>query len=127
MRKFCVVLRSFCHSCLLYTFYCHPSPPSILIHFSSLHLAIRFLVCLSGLLFLISYIILFWEIYFLPCPTTTIYVGLMYLLQWDFKKLHTYLYKLISFSFVFYCHTGPKILLYIFLPKKVDFLCISLC
>ena len=30
MRQFLVVLRSFCHSSLLHTFPCHPSPPTIL-------------------------------------------------------------------------------------------------
>ena len=55
MRRFLAVLRSFFHSSLLYTFSCHPSPPTILPF--SLHLPIYFLVYLSFLLFPNSYII----------------------------------------------------------------------
>jgi hypothetical protein len=65
LRQFLAVHRSFFHSSLLCTF-----PATLLhqlfIHPLSPHLAVYFLVCLSILLFSYSYIILFWEFYFLP-------------------------------------------------------------
>jgi len=64
MRRSLAFLRSFFHSSLWCTFSCHPSPPTILP--SSLNLAIYFLVYLSNLSFQNSYIIPFWEFYFLP-------------------------------------------------------------
>jgi len=83
MRRFLAVLRSFFHSSLLCTFSCHPSPPTIF-HPLSPHLAVHFLVYLSTLLFPISYIIPFWEFYFLPfsvhSQTNVIYLTLLSLL-----------------------------------------------
>jgi len=65
MRRFLAILRIFFHFSLLCTFSCHTSPPTILPSslISSCHF---FLVYLSILLFPNSYIILFWEFYFLP-------------------------------------------------------------
>ena len=65
MWWFLAVLRSFFHSSLLCTFSGHPSPPTNLPSSltSSCHL---FLGYLSVLLFPNSYIIPFWEYYFLP-------------------------------------------------------------
>ena len=60
---------------LLHQLFFHPLSP---------HLAIYFLVCLSIFLFPNSYIILFWEFYFLPfsvhAQTTVIYLTLLSLL-----------------------------------------------
>ena len=81
MRRFLAVLRSFFHSCQLCTFSCHPSPPTILPSSvtSSCHL---FLGILSTLLFPNSYIIPFWESYFLPfsvhAQTNIIYLTLFH-------------------------------------------------
>jgi hypothetical protein len=65
MRWFLAVLRSFFHSSLLYTF---PSTlfHHLLFHPPSFQLTIYFLVSLSASLFANSYVILFWEFYFLP-------------------------------------------------------------
>ena len=66
IRRFLAVLRSFFHSSLLCTFSCHPSPPTI--HPSSLtsscHLFLG--VHLNFFTPQNSYIIPFWEFYFLP-------------------------------------------------------------
>ena len=60
---------------LLHQLFVHPLSP---------HLAIYFVVCLSVLLFPNSYIILFWELYFLPfsvhAQTNVIYLTLLFLL-----------------------------------------------
>ena len=81
MRWFLAVLGSFFHSSLLCTFSCHSSPPTILP--SSLHLAICFLVYCS-IFFPNSYIIPFWEFYFLPfsvhAQTNVIYLTWLSLL-----------------------------------------------
>ena len=70
MRQFLAVLCSFFYSSLLYTFCCHPSPST------------------SILLFPNSYIILFWEFYYLPfsvhAHTNVIYLTLLSLSQWVF-------------------------------------------
>jgi hypothetical protein len=78
-----------CHSQELFPFLpviCFSLPP-ISTNYSyipSLHLVICFLVYLSGLLFPNSYIVLFWEFYFLPfsvhSETTVIYLTLLSLL-----------------------------------------------
>ena len=53
----------------------------LVFHHPSLHLAIYFLVCLSALLFPNSYVILFWEFYFLPfsvhAQTNIVYLTLL--------------------------------------------------
>jgi len=68
------LLPFLCYNTLSY----HPFPPTSLL---SLHLAIYFLVYLSALLFPKSYIILFWEFYFLPfsvhAQTSVIYLTLL--------------------------------------------------
>jgi len=81
MRQFLAVLRRFFHSSLLCTFSCHLSQPNILpsYHASSCYF---FLVCLSILLFLDSYIILSLEFYFLPF------------------SIHEFFYNYLSFSIV---------------------------
>jgi len=65
---------------LLHQLFFHPLSP---------HLAIYFLVHLSIFLFSNSYIIPFWEIYFLPfsvhAQTNIIYLTLLALLQWVFN------------------------------------------
>ena len=65
MRLFLALVRSFFHSSLLCTCSFHPSPPTILPSplTSSCHL---FLGLPLNLLFANSYIIPFWEFYFLP-------------------------------------------------------------
>ena len=83
MRRFLAVLRSFFHSSLLHTFSCHPSPPTILPSSltSSCHL---FLGLPLNFLFPSSYIILFWDLYFLPlsvhAQTNVICLTLLFLL-----------------------------------------------
>ena len=63
--RFLAVLRSFFHSSLLGTFSCHPSPPTILPPSLTFILpSISWSTSIS--LFPNSYIILFWEFYFLP-------------------------------------------------------------
>ena len=84
MRRFLAVLRIFFHSSLLCTFPCHPSPPTILPSSltSSCHLLLGPPL---NLLFPNSYIIPFWEFYFLPfsvhAQTNVIYLTLLSLLQ----------------------------------------------
>jgi hypothetical protein len=83
MRQFLAVLTSFFHSSLLRTF-----PATLLhqlfVHPLTPHLAIYFLVYLSILLFPNSYIVPFWEFYFLPfsvrAQTNIIYLTLLSLL-----------------------------------------------
>jgi hypothetical protein len=62
--RFLAVLRSFFHSSLLCTFSFHSSPPTILP--SSLTSSCHLFLGLPLLLFPNTYIILFWEFYFLP-------------------------------------------------------------
>ena len=68
-----------CYILFLATLLCQ-----LFFHTPSLPLVIYFLVCLSILLFPNSYIILFWEFYFLPfsvhSKTTVIYLNLLFLL-----------------------------------------------
>ena len=84
MWWFLAVLRRSFHSSLLCTFSCYPSPPTILPSSltSSCHL---FFGLVSIWLFPNSYIILFWEFYFLPlsehAQTSIIYLTLLSLLQ----------------------------------------------
>ena len=63
----------------------------LVFHPLSLHLAIYFLVCLSAFLFPNSYLIIFWEIYFLPfsvhAQTNVIYLTLFSLLDWGFLTI----------------------------------------
>ena len=83
MRRFLAVLRSFYYSSLLCKFSCHPSPPTILPSSltSSSHL---FLGLPLNLVLPNSYILLFWEFYFLPLSvhtqTNIIYLTLLSLL-----------------------------------------------
>ena len=89
---------------------CHilfPSTPfhQLVFHPPSLHLAIYFLVHLSALLFPNSYIILFWEFYFLPfsvhAQTNVIYLTLLSLLSANTPcEIHT-----ISSGKQFRCHS----------------------
>ena len=67
MQRFFDVLRSLFHSSLLYTFSCHPSPPSILPS-SLTHLAIYFLVYLSILLFPNSLLGILFSSILCTCP-----------------------------------------------------------
>jgi hypothetical protein len=84
MRRFVVVLRSFFHSSLLYTFSCHSSPPTI--HpsspTSSCHLFLGLPLACVDCKFIYH---IFWEFYFLPfsihVQTNVIYVALLSLLR----------------------------------------------
>ena len=79
----------------------------LFVHPPSLHLVIYFLVYLSIVLFPNSYIILFWEFYFLPfsvhAQTNLIHLTLLSILV-GFLHLHKFLYWLIFSNFLFHCH-----------------------
>ena len=85
MRRFLAVLRSFFHSSLLCIFSFHPSPPTILPSslISSCHLLVG--LPLNLVVSKFTYIIPFWEFYFLPfsvhAQTNVIYLTLMSLLH----------------------------------------------
>ena len=84
---------------LLHQVFFHPLSP---------HLAIYFLVYLSILLFPNSYMILFWESYFLPfslhtqnqCNLFNLIVSVIV----SFHTFHKFLYWLTSSNFLFQCH-----------------------
>ena len=84
MRRFPSILSSFFHSSLLCTILFATLLHQLFFHLLSPHLAIYFLVYLSILLFPNSYIMPFWEFYFLPlsvhAQTNIIYLTLLSLL-----------------------------------------------
>ena len=124
MRRFLAVLRNF------FIPLCYIPFPSTLFHQlifhpPSLNLAIYFLVYPSSLLLPNSYIILFWEFYFLPfsvhAQTNVIYLTLLSLYS-RFLTIAQISLLVNSLQFCFsLSYTGPKILLYTFLSKM--FIC----
>ena len=119
MQQFLAVLRSSFHFPLLCMFSCHPSPPTIFFHPLLPHHAVYFLAYLPVLLFPNSYIIPFWEYYFLPfsvhTQTNVIYLTLLSVVV-SFLTLAyiSLLVNILQFSFSF-SYTGSKIFLYTFL------------
>ena len=91
-------------------------------HSPSLHLAIYFLVCLSILLVPNSYIILFWEFYFLPfsvhAPNQCNLLNLIVTVIVGFLTIPeiSLLVNILQFSFSL-LYTRPKILVYTVLSK----------
>jgi len=84
MWRFLAVLRSFFQSCLLYTLFFHPFPPTSLP--SSLTSSCHLFLGLPSILFVSKFIrnTFFWEFYFLPfsvrAQTDVIYLTLLSLL-----------------------------------------------
>jgi hypothetical protein len=93
-------------------------------HLPSLHLAIYFFVSLLVLFIPNSYTILFWEFYFSPLSVNaqinTIYITLLSVMV-GFLTI-AYISLLVNIlQFFPLSYTGPKILLYIFLSKMLNF------
>ena len=124
MRQFLAVLRSFFHSCLLSTFSCHPSPPTILP--SSLTLFCHLFLGLPLNLVVPKFIyntllgILFSSI-LSTCPNQRNLFNLIVYIIVGFLTLAwiSLLVNILQFSFSL-SYTGPKILLYTFLSIMFD-------
>ena len=107
VQRFLAILRSFFHSSLLYTFPCHPSPPTILPSSltSSCHLFLGLPLNLVVPKFIYNTFlgILFSSI-LCTCPNQRSLFNLVVSVIMGFLTMHKFLYWLISSNFRFHCH-----------------------